>query len=103
MKIMLINSPNLMTQHNANFALFPPIGIIQLATRIVQDFGDADGVKVIDAGITSTDEIGAEMAAYQPDLVGLGGLDPDVSGGAEISTDREGHWGRRGVGRRPHI
>lgn len=90
MKIMLINSPNLMTQHNANFALFPPIGIIQLATRIVQDFGDAVDVKVIDGGITGTDEIGAEMVAYQPDLVGLGVLTPTYPEGLRLARIAKG-------------
>ena len=73
---MLINSPNLMTQHNANFTLFPPIGIIQLATRLAQEFGNAVEARVIDGGITGTNEIESEMIGFRPHLVGLGVLTP---------------------------
>lgn len=85
MRILLINSPNLMSQHNANFALFPPIGIVQLATRILQDFKHRVEVRVIDGGITSAGEIESEMIKFQPQLVGLGVLTPTYPEGLRLA------------------
>ena len=85
MRIMLINSPNLMSQHNANFALFPPIGIVQLATRILQDFKARVEVRVVDGGITTTGEIESEMMKFQPQLVGLGVLTPTYPEGLRLA------------------
>ena len=52
--------------------------------------GGAIDVKVIDGGITGTDEIGAEMVAYQPDLVGLGVLTSTYPEGLRLARIAKG-------------
>jgi len=87
MRIMLINSPNEVGDNhkNANYALFPHIGIVQLATRIKFEFSNKVHIKVLDGGISSSKIILDEIKLFRPDLVGISVLTPTYSEGLKIA------------------
>jgi radical SAM superfamily enzyme YgiQ (UPF0313 family) len=86
-RVMLINSPNKAdkAKQNANYALFPHIGIVQLATRIKQDFKNQVLVHICDGGISFTEQICQEIREFEPDLVGISVLTPTYSEGLRIA------------------
>jgi radical SAM superfamily enzyme YgiQ (UPF0313 family) len=84
-KVMLVNAPNLPEGNIAgNYAVFPAMGVVNLGTRLKKDFPNAE-VRVIDGGITSTEEIKEEMKDYNPSLVALSVLTPTYSEGLNLA------------------
>lgn len=88
MNILLINSPNEVDNslENANFSLFPHIGIVQLATRLALDFGNRINVEVIDGGIKPLSEIKQKILSFKPSLVGISILTPTYGEGLKIAS-----------------
>lgn len=88
MNILLINSPNEVDNslENANYSLFPHIGIVQLATRLEEDFGNLINVEVIDGGIKRLSEIKQKIVSFEPLLVGISVLTPTYGEGLKIAS-----------------
>ncbi|WP_037315931.1 radical SAM protein [Salegentibacter sp. Hel_I_6] len=88
MNILLINSPNEMDNslENANYSLFPHIGIVQLATRLEEDFGNQINVEVIDGGIKTLSEIKRKIVSFEPSIVGISVLTPTYGEGLKIAS-----------------
>ncbi len=85
-RIMLINAPNeVPKQNSSNYACFPHIGIVQLGTRIQNEFGSGVEVKIADGGISNTSEIETQIERYKPNLVGISVLTPTYSEGLKIA------------------
>lgn len=86
-RILLINSPNEVDEckKNANYALFPHIGIVQLATRIIKDHGQHVDVTIIDGGISTTEKIIDTIILKKPDIVGISVLTPTYGEGLKIA------------------
>ncbi|WCC46196.1 B12-binding domain-containing radical SAM protein [Tenacibaculum finnmarkense] len=88
MKILLINSPNEVDKslENANYSLFPHMGIVQLATRLANDFGNRINIEVIDGGIKPLSEIKQKILSFKPSLVGISVLTPTYGEGLKIAS-----------------
>lgn len=88
MNILLINSPNEIDKslENANYSLFPHMGIVQLATRLAEDFGSRVNVEVIDGGIKPLSEIKQKILSFKPSLVGISVLTPTYGEGLKIAS-----------------
>ena len=88
MNILLINSPNETDNslENANYSLFPHIGIVQLATRLEEDFGELINVEVIDGGIKTISEIKQKIVRFEPSIVGISVLTPTYGEGLKIAS-----------------
>ncbi len=84
---MLINSPNPVgkDKRNANFALFPHMGIVQLATRVRKSFEGEVEVKIVDGGIYPLEKILQQITEDKPDLVGISVLTPSYEEGLKIA------------------
>lgn len=89
MKIMLINSPTNKDglQPNANYSLFPHIGIVKLATRLLLDnnLKNLIDIKIVDGGIVDLDKIFKQLESFAPDLVGISVLTPTYMHGLGIA------------------
>lgn len=87
MRILLVNSPNEVSldKKNANYSLFPHIGIVQLATRLKLSLGNRIEVEVFDGGIASLSEVEEKILCYQPNLVGISVLTPTYAQGLKIA------------------
>lgn len=83
-KIMIVNAPNESSKQNA---CFPNIGIVQLATRVKQDYGRNIDVKILDGGILNRKKIEKFMIEYGPDLVGVSVLTPTYKEGLNIARE----------------
>lgn len=88
MKIMLINSPNEVEKNkkNANYSLFPHMGIVQLGTRIKNQFREDIDIMIKDGGISNTETIKKDISDYKPDLVGISVLTPTYNEGLKIAS-----------------
>lgn len=88
MKVLLVNSPNEATENkkNANYSLFPHIGIVQLATRLKQELKDEVEISVFDGGISNILEIEKKIDDFSPDLVGISVLTPTYKSGLSIAS-----------------
>lgn len=96
-KIILVNAPNPTAGSiSGNYAVFPAMGIVSLGSRLKRDFPDAE-VKVIDGGITNTEEIKREMAEYNPSLVALSVLTPTYNEGLKLAKYAKEELGSRTV------
>jgi len=61
------------------------MGIVQLATRLNQEFGDKIEIGLIDGGISTKGEIIEKIEAFKPDLVGISVLTPTYEEGLKIA------------------
>jgi radical SAM superfamily enzyme YgiQ (UPF0313 family) len=86
-RVMLVNSPNETDNQleNANYSLFPHIGIVQLATRLRSQFRDDIDVHVIDGGITDIARIHERIRNYQPNMLGISVLTPTYGEGLKLA------------------
>lgn len=86
LKVLLANAPNPTANGNAsNYACYPHIGIIQLATAIRDAFGDQVEVRVVDGGISNTIEVQKKVQEFGPNLVGVSALTPTYSEALKIA------------------
>lgn len=86
LKVLLANAPNPTANGNAsNYACYPHIGIIQLATAIRDAFRDQVEVCVVDGGISNTVEVQKKVRDFGPDLVGVSALTPTYSEALKIA------------------
>ncbi len=86
LKVLLANAPNPTANGNAsNYACYPHIGIIQLATAMRDAFGDRVEVRVVDGGISNTTEVQKEVRRFEPDLVGVSALTPTYGEALKIA------------------
>ncbi|MEU7564264.1 B12-binding domain-containing radical SAM protein [Streptomyces eurythermus] len=77
LKLLLVNAPNPTENANAsNYACYPHIGIVQLATAVRAAYGDQVTVRVVDGGISSTAHVQQAVRDFEPDLVGISALTP---------------------------
>jgi radical SAM superfamily enzyme YgiQ (UPF0313 family) len=71
MKILLINSGNdKKISGNANAESYPPLGIISLATCLINEFEDIE-VILRDGQVDSLDVLKNEISVIKPDIVGI--------------------------------
>jgi|GEM_PF-1817563 len=86
-KVMLVNSPNETDNQleNANYSLFPHIGIVQLATRLKAHFREDVDVQVVDGGITEITRIHERIKNYQPNMLGISVLTPTYGEGLKLA------------------
>lgn len=86
LKVLLVNAPNEVVNRNAsNYACYPHIGIVQLATAVRARFGDRIAVEVIDGGISRTDAVQERVARAAPDVLGISALTPTYGEALKIA------------------
>lgn len=84
--ILLVNAPNEIVNKNAsNYACYPHIGIVQLATAVRERFGSRVHVGVIDGGISSTSVVQERVARAAPDVLGISTLTPTYGEALKIA------------------
>jgi radical SAM superfamily enzyme YgiQ (UPF0313 family) len=117
LKVLLVNAPNEVVNRNAsNYACYPHIGIVQLATAVRARFGDRRAVEVIDGGISRTDEVQERVARAAPDVLGISALTPTYGEALKIAQtgkragstvvlgdDHAGFFPELILGRRPAV
>jgi radical SAM superfamily enzyme YgiQ (UPF0313 family) len=83
---LLVNAPNPVTNDYAsNYACYPHIGIVQLATAARHALGDRVDVRVLDGGISNTTAIQDAIRRQAPDLVGISALTPTYGEALKIA------------------
>lgn len=70
MRVLLINPGNDYQKEVANYAAFPPLNILSLASTAKDRLKDVK-VKVCDGQINRVDDINYEMSEFEPDVVGI--------------------------------
>lgn len=84
--ILLVNAPNEIDNRNAsNYACYPHIGIVQLATAVRDRFGSQVDVRVIDGGISNTSSVQESVARAAPDVLGISALTPTYGEALKIA------------------
>ncbi|XXZ47623.1 hypothetical protein AAGT00_01370 [Streptomyces cavourensis] len=69
LKVLLANAPNPTANRNAsNYACYPHIGIIQLATAMRDELGNRVDVRVVDGGISNTEFVQQAVRSFAPTL-----------------------------------
>ncbi|MER7517895.1 B12-binding domain-containing radical SAM protein [Streptomyces sp. NPDC126499] len=86
LKVLLANAPNPTANRNAsNYACYPHIGIVQLATATRDALGDRVDIRVVDGGISNTETVRQAVRDYAPDVVGISALTPTYSEALKIA------------------
>lgn len=84
--ILLVNAPNEVMNNNAsNYACYPHIGIVQLATAVRDRFGSRVDARVIDGGISTTRAVQESVARAAPDVLGISALTPTYGEALKIA------------------
>lgn len=87
LRILLVNAPNEAVNANAsNYACYPHIGIVQLATAARDRFGALVEVAVVDGGISDTETVIDEVQRRAPDVVGISALTPTYGEALRIAA-----------------
>ncbi|CAL9349066.1 hypothetical protein SUDANB120_00422 [Streptomyces sp. enrichment culture] len=87
LKLLLANAPNPTANRNAsNYACYPHIGIVQLATATRDALGDRVEIRVVDGGISNTAAVQRAVRDFAPDLVGISALTPTYSEALDIAS-----------------
>jgi radical SAM superfamily enzyme YgiQ (UPF0313 family) len=77
LKILLVNAPNeLANGHASNYACYPHIGIVQLATAVRRAFPTEVDIAVLDGGISDTAGLESAIESASADVVGISALTP---------------------------
>jgi hypothetical protein len=80
LKVLLANAPNPTAKRNAsNYACYPHIGIVQLATATREALGDRVDIRVVVGGISNTETVRQAVRSFAPDVVGISALTPTYS------------------------
>lgn len=86
LKVLLANAPNPTDNRNAsNYACYPHIGIVQLATATREALGDRVDIQVVDGGISNTETVQQAVRDFAPDVVGISALTPTYSEALKIA------------------
>ncbi|AZM93729.1 radical SAM protein [Streptomyces sp. W1SF4] len=86
LKLLLANAPNPTDNRNAsNYACYPHIGIVQLATATREALGDRVEIRVVDGGISNTETVQRAVRDFEPDVVGISALTPTYSEALKIA------------------
>lgn len=84
--ILLVNAPNEIANRNAsNYACYPHIGIVQLATAVRDRFGSKVQVRVVDGGISNTSSVQESVSRAAPDVLGISALTPTYGEALKIA------------------
>ena len=84
-KVLLVNAPNPINGNTSgNYAVFPAMGVVNLGSRIKNDYPPID-VRVIDGGSKTIEDIKRSIDEYQPSLVALSVLTPTYKEGLELA------------------
>src|SRR3989344_2229102 len=84
-KIMLVNAPNPADGiESGNYAVFPAMGIVNLGTRIRNDYPEID-IAVVDGGNKTTKQIKERIDNYKPSLLAISVLTPTYKQGLELA------------------
>ncbi len=85
-RVLLVNAPTHGKESAAgNYAVFPAMGTVNLATRIMRDYPGV-AVKVVDGGIRTTEEIRRAIDEYRPSLLAISVLTPTYKQGLELAS-----------------
>lgn len=76
-RILLLNAPIYSIEekhfHAANYACYPPLGLVSIASRVKNTFPEIE-VKIIDGELSTIDEIKSEIIYFRPQVLGISTL-----------------------------
>lgn len=94
-RVMLANAPNPEPDsvgRPGNYAMFPAMGVVYLATRLRREYPDLN-IKVADGGISGFNEVKKEIDTFKPDLLGLSVLTTTYGEGLKLAEYAKGRYG----------
>ncbi len=95
--VTLINAPNPANgRTTGNYAAFPAMGIVNLGTRIKNDYPEIE-VRVIDGGNRTTEQIKKKIDEYKPQLLALSVLTPTYSESLTLARHAKERHGSKTV------
>ncbi|MCT4356508.1 B12-binding domain-containing radical SAM protein [Streptomyces sp. Je 1-79] len=87
LKVLLANAPNPTANGNAsNYACYPHIGVVQLATAVRDTYGGQVELRVVDGGISNTAQVQQAVRDFAPDVVGISALTPTYGEALKIAA-----------------
>jgi len=76
-RILLLNAPIFSIEkkhfHAANYACYPPLGLVSIASRIKNSFPEIE-VKILDGELHTSEEIEKEIISFKPQVFGISTL-----------------------------
>ncbi|MDO8657204.1 MAG: radical SAM protein [Candidatus Levybacteria bacterium] len=89
MKIQLIHAPFLQKERSGAFqpTIWPPIGIMYLASYLRKNFKGKLRIKLTDGGTLGEDKTLEEIKNFNPDILGISSFTPNSTGGYYLTNE----------------
>jgi len=91
-KVLIVNAPTGAYDPSGNQMLFPAVGVISLATHLKNEYPNFK-IKVLDGGISSTENIKREIDYFKPSILAISVVTPSYKEGLKVARYAKENYG----------